>query len=59
MRDVHDDLARAQRYRSMAAQFRVNATSETDPAKAKELIELAAQYERMADSLVGKHQPSG
>jgi len=54
---MEGDLALAQRYRAMAAQFRVNATNEVDPERAKHLIELAVQYESMAESLVRKHQP--
>jgi hypothetical protein len=52
-----DDLSAVQRYRSMASQFRVNATNEIDPDHRKELVELAMQYERMADSLITKHHP--
>ena len=53
---VDDDLKRAQHYRSIAVQMHETAAKESNVARRKELLDLAAQYERLADRLVGKHQ---
>jgi len=53
---MEDDLTRAQHYRVLAAQMRESASGEADEARRKELLDLAAQYERLADKLVGKHK---
>jgi hypothetical protein len=53
---MEDDLTRAQHYRTLAAQMRDSALKETDDARRKELLDLAGQYTRLADNLVGKHQ---
>jgi hypothetical protein len=53
---MEDDLTRAQHYRSLAAQMRDAAAKETDEARRKELLDLAAQYARLADKLVGQHR---
>lgn len=52
---MQDDLTRAQHYRALATQMRDSAQSETDQARRQELIEIANQYEKLADRLVGKH----
>ena len=53
---MEDDLTRAQHYRSLAAQMHENAAAEKNEARRKELLDLAAQYERLADKLVSKHR---
>ena len=53
---MEDDLTRAQHYRALAAQMHENAAKESDTARRKELSDLAAQYQRLADKLVGRHK---
>ena len=53
---MDDDLTRAQHYRALAVQMHENAAKEIDEARRKELVELAGQYQRMADKLVGNHK---
>ena len=53
---MDDDLTRAQHYRALAAQMHENATKETDEARRKGLVDLAGQYQRMADKLVANHK---
>ncbi len=52
---MQDDLTRAQHYRTLAAQMRDTAVEESDEQRRRQLIELANQYEHLADKLVGKH----
>ena len=52
---MQDDLTRAQHYRARANQMRESAGSETDEKRRRELIEIASQYDHLADRLVGKH----
>ena len=52
---MEDDLTRAQHYRTLAAQMQETAAKETDNARRKELLDLARQYARLADKLVGQH----
>jgi hypothetical protein len=52
---VQDDLTRAQHYRAMALQMRESAQDESDAKRRQEQLELASQYERLADKLVGNH----
>ena len=52
---MQDDLTRAQHYRSLAFQMRDTAQEETDEKRRTELLELASQYEHLAEKLVGKH----
>lgn len=53
---MEDELTRAQHYRALAAQMRETAAKETDEARGGELLDLAGQYDRLADNLVGKHR---
>lgn len=53
---MENDLTRAQRYRALAAQMRETATNETDEKRRQELLDLAAQYQRLADKLIATHQ---
>jgi hypothetical protein len=52
---MQDDLTRAQHYRSLALQMRDSAVAEIDLKRRQELIDLANQYEHLADKLVGTH----
>ena len=52
---MQDDLSRAQHYRALATQMRDSAQSEMDERRRQELLEIASQYENLADKLVGKH----
>ena len=54
---MESDLIRAQRYRARAAEMQRAATQETNERRRADLVELAAMYERLADSLIGKHTP--
>ncbi len=53
---MEDDLTRAQHYRDLAAQMHESAAKETDDARRRELLDLAGQYARLADKLIGKHK---
>jgi pyruvate-formate lyase len=55
---MQDDLTRAQHYRALATQMRESAQSEEDQRRRQELLEIANQYENLADKLVGKHVKS-
>lgn len=50
---MQDDLTRAQHYRALAVQMRESAVTEGDPKRRRELVDLAKQYEHLADKLVG------
>ena len=52
---MEDDLTRAQHYRTLASQMRESAQTEGDEKRRQELFDIANQYERLADKLVGKH----
>jgi hypothetical protein len=52
---MQDDLTRAQHYRALATQMRDSAQSEQDQKRRQELLDIANQYENLADKLVGKH----
>ena len=52
---MQDDLSRAQHYRALARQMRESAGAEADEKRRREIIDLANQYEHLADKLVGKH----
>jgi hypothetical protein len=54
---MKDDLSRAQRYRDLAAQMRATGLHEKDQRRQNEILDLAAQYQRLADILVEKHRP--
>jgi len=55
---MQDDLTRAQHYRALATQMRESAQSEEDQRRRQELLDIANQYENLADKLVGKHVKS-
>jgi hypothetical protein len=52
---MQDDLSRAQHYRTLASQMRESAETEADQKRRRELLDIANQYEHLADKLVGKH----
>jgi len=52
---MQDDLTRAQHYRTLAMHMRDTAEDEADTSRRAQLLELANQYEHLADKLVGKH----
>lgn len=54
---MDDDLSRAQHYRALFEQLRRTAEHEPDQKRHKELLDLASQYERLADRLVGQRDP--
>jgi hypothetical protein len=56
---VQDDLSRAQHYRALATQMRDAAQSEADEKRRQELIDIANQYEHLADRLVSKQLGEG
>jgi hypothetical protein len=53
---MENELTRAQHYRALAAQMHENAAKETDEARRRELLDLAGQYARLADRLVGERR---
>jgi hypothetical protein len=56
---MQDDLSRAQHYRALANQMRDAAQSEGDEKRRKELLDIANQYENLADKLVSKQVREG
>jgi len=54
---MEDDLIRAQHYRNLADQMRDIARGEFDKQRRTQLLDLAQQYDRLADKLIGKHEP--
>ena len=52
---MQDDLTRAQHYRALATQMRDSARAEIDAKRRQELLDIAAQYDNLADKLVGRH----
>jgi pyruvate-formate lyase len=52
---MQDDLSRAQHYRALASQMRDAAETEADGKRRQELLEIANQYEHLADKLVTHH----
>jgi len=52
---MQDDLTRAQHYRALATQMRDAAQCEPDQKRCQELRDIANQYEKLADKLIGKH----
>ena len=50
---MEDDLTRAQHYRNLAAQMRASAQDESNLARRNELFDLARQYDRLAEKLIG------
>ena len=51
---MEDDLTRAQHYRVLAMQMREAAETEADQKRRQELLDIANQYEHLADKLIGK-----
>ncbi|HSC18290.1 MAG TPA: hypothetical protein VLC74_05185 [Rhizomicrobium sp.] len=53
---MENNLTRAQHYRALATQMRETATNEIDEKRRQELLDLAAQYQRLADKLIATPQ---
>lgn len=53
---MQDELTRAQHYRALATQMRDSAQSEMDEKRRQELVDIANQYDKLADKLVGNHR---
>jgi hypothetical protein len=51
---MQDALTRAEHYRALFEQLRTTAEHEPDETRRKELLELARQYENLAERLVGR-----
>jgi hypothetical protein len=49
---MEDGLTRAQHYRALAAQMREVAQQEPEIRRRNELIDLARQYDRLAEKLI-------
>lgn len=56
-RPMENNLTRAQHYVALAAQMRTVAKLEPDVARRNELLELARQYDRLAEKLVHPPKP--
>jgi len=54
---MQDDLTRAQHYRVLATQMRDVARLEPDIKRRNELIDLARQYDRLAEKLISTLMP--
>lgn len=52
---MQDELTRAQHYRALATQMHEAARSEQDPKRRQELLDIANQYENLAQKLIDKH----
>lgn len=51
---MQDELSRAQHYRALAQQMRAAAEAEADAQRRQELLDVATQYENLADKLIGR-----
>lgn len=56
---MENDLTRAQHYRHLAESMRKSASSEALARRQREFLDLASQYERLADKLVARRSPRG
>ncbi|HEY1613107.1 MAG TPA: hypothetical protein VGF97_05350 [Rhizomicrobium sp.] len=53
---MQDELTRAERYLQLAAQMVETAEYEPDEKRRRELVDLADQYQRLADRLIEKQR---
>ena len=53
---MDDDFTRAKRYLDLAAQMRSVAKDEADMRRKNELLDLARQYDRLAEKLTSQHR---
>jgi len=51
---MENDLVRAQHYRHLAESMRKSARAESAAKRQRDFLDLASQYERLADKLVGR-----
>jgi hypothetical protein len=54
---MENDLSRAQHYRHLAESMRKSAREEPAAKRQREFLDLASQYERLADKLVARQIP--
>ncbi len=55
---MENELTRAQHYRHLAELMRKTAREESAAKRQRDFLDLASQYERLADKLVGRQIPS-
>ena len=55
---MESDLTRAQHYRHLAETMRKSAKEERAAKRQRDFLDLASQYERMADKLVASLTPA-
>jgi hypothetical protein len=55
---MESDLTRAQHYRHLAETMRKSAREERAAKRQRDFLDLASQYEHMADKLVGRLDPA-
>ena len=53
---MDNDLTRAQHYRHLAASMLESARIEVLPRRQREFLDLASQYQRMADRLIERNR---
>jgi hypothetical protein len=51
---MENELTRAQHYRHLAELMRKTAQEESAAKRQRDFLDLASQYERLADKLVGR-----
>jgi len=56
---MESDLTRAQHYRQLAETMRKSAREERAAKRQRDFLDLASQYEHMADKLVARLKPMG
>lgn len=56
---MENDLARAQHYRHLADAMRRSARDEAAGTRQRELLDLASQYEKLADKLIARRGETG
>ena len=54
---MENELTRAQHYRHLAELMRKTAREESAAKRQRDFLDLASQYERLADKLVGRQIP--
>jgi phosphate uptake regulator len=54
---MENELTRAQHYRHLAESMRQSAREESAAKRQRDFLDLASQYERLADKLVGRQMP--
>ena len=55
---MENELARAQHYRHLAELMRKTARGESAAKRQRDFLDLASQYERLADKLIGRQIPA-